>query len=116
NPLLPNNKPEEQAKVLSLLGAIYEALGNYDKALEYQLKALENREKAGNAEGTAESLYKIGSMYFSQEKYDKSLEYYKKALHLCEKDISIPRKNLLNCLSAVGSAYEELGDQQESLR
>lgn len=116
NPLLPNNKPEEQAKVFSLLGAIYEALGNYDNALDYQLQALENREKAGNAEGTAESLYKIGSMYFSQEKYDKSLEYYKKALHLCEKDISIPRKNLLNCLSAVGSAYEELGDQQESLR
>lgn len=115
NPLLPNN-PEEQAKVYSLLGAIYEALGSYDNAFKYLIKALKNREKAGDSEGRAESLYKIGSMYYSQSKYDQSLKYYEDALHLCEKDTTIHRKYLLNCLLAVGSVYEELDNQQESLQ
>lgn len=115
NPLLPNNS-EEQAKVFSLLGTIYEALGSYDNAFNYLIKALGNREKAGDSQGIAESLYKIGSMYYSQKKYAKSLEYYEDALLLCEKDTSIHRKYLLNCLSAVGSVYEELDQQEESLR
>lgn len=115
NPRLPNNA-EEQDKVFSLLGAIYEALGSYDNAFNYLIKALENREKAGDSEGMAESLYKIGSMYYSQNKYAKSLEYYEDALQLCEKDTTIHRKYLLNCLLAVGSVHEELNNQQESLQ
>lgn len=115
NPLLPN-KPEEQAKVFSLLGAIYETLGSYDNAFNYLIKALKNREKVGDSAGMAESFYKIGSMYYSKGDHSKSLEYYEKSLLICEKDTSIPRKNLLNCLLAVGSAYEELNNQQESLR
>jgi len=115
NPLLSNNS-EEQDKVFSLLGTIYEALGSYENAFNYLIKALKNREKAGDSEGMAESWYKIGSMYYSQKKYTQSLEFYEKALLLCEKDTTINRKYLLNCLSAVGSVYEELDQQEESLR
>lgn len=115
DPLLPNNS-EEQAKVFSLLGAIYEALGSYDNAFSYLIKALEKSEKADDSEGMAESLYKIGFLYYSQKNYAKSLKYYEDARLLCEKDTTIHRKYLLICLSAVGSVYEELDQQEESLR
>ncbi len=114
NPLL-DKMPGEKGKALSLIGAIYESLGSYTQAFEYQLKALEKRESTGDSLGIAESRYKIGSLYYYQKQYHKSLSYYESALAICEANPSIPPKYLFNCLSALGSVYEEMGEQEKSL-
>lgn len=114
HPLLPQRK-EEQAKVYSLFGAVYETLGGFPQAFEYQLKALENREKMNDLLGIAESLYKIGSLFYYQKNYDKALAYYRESLVICENNPSISSKYLFNCLSALGSTYEEMNLGTKSL-
>jgi signal transduction histidine kinase len=106
---------EEQAKLFSLLGAVYESLGSYPEAFGYQFKSLSYRETQGDSLGIAESLYKIGSLLYYQKKYEEALTYYQRALLICEKNESIPPKYLFNCLSALGSTYEEMDRQEESL-
>ncbi len=115
SPLL-QDIPEEQAKVLSLLGAVYESIGIYKSAFEYQLKALEIREAGKDSLGIAESRYKIGSLYYYQKQYPKALTYYESALAICENSEIIPQKYVFNCLSALGSVYEEMDMQEKSLR
>lgn len=106
---------EEHAKVLSLAGAVYENLGSYEQAFQYQLKALDSRERMKDSLGIAESLYKIGSLYFYQKKYKEALDNYEDALAICQSNQAIPAKYTFNCLSAIGSAYERMGMQKEAL-
>ncbi len=106
---------KEQAKVLSLAGAAYESLGNYEQAFQYQLKALGSRERMKDSLGIAESLYKIGSLYFHHKKYEDALRNYKDALSICQSSQAVPAKYTFNCLSAIGSVYERMSMQKEAL-
>ena len=66
---------------------MYDNQGDYDKALEYLLKALAIREKVLGTEhpSTATSYNNIGMVYDNQGDYDKALEYFQKASEICEK-------------------------------
>ncbi len=109
------NYPEDQAKVFSLAGAVYENLGSYEQAFAYQFKALNARERLKDSLGIAESLYKLGSLHFYQKKYKDALTYYSNALAICESNQALPLKYTFNCLSAIGSTYQEMGLQKEAL-
>jgi tetratricopeptide (TPR) repeat protein len=69
------------------IGAVYDNQGDYPKALEFHLKALNIREKVLGKEhpDIAMSYNNIGSVFFFQGDYPKALEYLQKALSILEK-------------------------------
>ncbi|MGE0568581.1 MAG: tetratricopeptide repeat protein [Bacteroidia bacterium] len=72
------------ANSLHGIGIIYRNRGNFDKALEYQIRSLEINEEIGYKEGIAKNLNSIGRVYEDQGDYTRALEYYQKSLKLQE--------------------------------
>jgi preprotein translocase subunit SecA/nephrocystin-3 len=69
------------------VGVLYANKGDYDKALELFLKALEIREVTlgVNHPDTAGSYHNVGNLYGVKGDSGKALEYYMKALGIYEK-------------------------------
>ncbi|MBS4012515.1 MAG: tetratricopeptide repeat protein [Bacteroidetes bacterium] len=82
------------------LGVIYRYLGELDKAIEFNMKALESYEKSGNEPFLAGVLNNIGNVYHVQGNYSKALEFYQKALDLFEKNNDAARS---------GTGYYNIG-------
>jgi serine phosphatase RsbU (regulator of sigma subunit)/Tfp pilus assembly protein PilF len=82
------------------LGVIYRYLGELDKAMEFNLKAKQAFEQAGDNVLLAGSLNNIGNVYHVQGNYSMALEYYQQALALFEKN---------NDLVRTGSGYYNIG-------
>ncbi len=80
--------------------------GEYDKALEYQLKALELSEKEKDTLGVAEMYSGIGYTYDRMNNFKKAIEWHKKALPLCK----LIKDNLLEhfIFGRIGIAYDEM--------
>ncbi|MEM9917518.1 MAG: tetratricopeptide repeat protein [Bacteroidota bacterium] len=102
-----------KAAAFSQMSSIYQALGDYEKAFEMQLSALQIHEKVKDSEGIARAHYVIGTIFFYQKQFEQSLEYYEKAKILCDK---INKERLIySCLAALGSVHSELSHYKESL-
>ncbi|MCX6842000.1 MAG: tetratricopeptide repeat protein, partial [candidate division WOR-3 bacterium] len=54
---------QEQASVLGNIGLVWQSKGEWDKALEYQEKALAIDRELGSRQGEAQDLGNIGSVY-----------------------------------------------------
>ncbi|MFI5151238.1 MAG: tetratricopeptide repeat protein [Bacteroidia bacterium] len=70
---------------LNDIGVMFEALGNYDSALVYEMHALEIRKKISDRKGEAQSQMCLGVLYYKQSNFDMALEYYYEALHYYQK-------------------------------
>lgn len=102
-----------KAKSNGEIGNAYWGLGNYPKALEYQLRCLKINEEMKFEKGIGSTLGNIGNIYNGQKNYEKALEYYQKSLKVSKKfgnkyDISIDLRN-------VGNIYRYLNNSQKSL-
>jgi len=67
----------------NLLGAVYNELEDYNKAIDYHLKALvisEDNEIPAIYQSKATSLNNIGYVYQNQKKYRKAAQYYQEGL------------------------------------
>ena len=60
------------------LGTLFRSLGQYDKAREYQEKALAIRIEIGDRDGEATSYGNLGTLFQSLGQYDKAREYQEK--------------------------------------
>lgn len=58
------------------IGLCYVSMGQYDKGLDYYLKALNLREQQKDSAGMASCYHNIGMIYDYQENYDMALEQY----------------------------------------
>ena len=67
---------EGQSRSLGTLAIIFRLMGNYPRALEYNLKRLKLIEKSNNKVKYGEALTNIGLVYTYMEQYDKALDYY----------------------------------------
>jgi tetratricopeptide (TPR) repeat protein len=70
---------EGQSKALGAIATTFRKIGDYTKALEYNLRRLELEEKQNNPEDLSTVLMNIGVVYRYQEEYQKALFYYSKA-------------------------------------
>ena len=102
------------------LGYIYYYLGAYDKALEYDEKAVVIRENVLGTEhpSTATTYNNIGLVYWKrggQGDYDKALEYYEKALEIKEKVYGIEHTSTATSYNNIGLVYKAKGDYDKAL-
>jgi len=80
DPVISKMGENQRARTYKFMGVVYRHLGNFSKALEYDLQALDLNGKTGNKNGMASILGNIGVLYWDLENYPKALEYYLKAL------------------------------------
>jgi predicted ATPase len=73
------------ANVLRMIGRIHLSKGEYDEALEYQMKSLDLAERAGHKIGVAASLNNIGIVHYDRDDLDLALEYHERSLQMKEK-------------------------------
>lgn len=72
--------------VYSFMGAVYNELGELDKALEYSLKAVALSEKYPEVSYTTIDLYNFtGVIYRDLKKYNEALSYFEKAVAMSKK-------------------------------
>ncbi|WP_158237300.1 sensor histidine kinase [Aquimarina sp. MAR_2010_214] len=95
------------------LGILAKYLEQYDKSIEYNLKAIEyTKGKDEEISRTLISYNNIGTVYKSQQKYDKAKEYYHKALSYTEFLNKKPRRHarLLDNLAYVNFLSKDTAD------
>ena len=64
------------------LGGVYESVGEYGKAEEYERKALAIRKEIGDREGEATSYGNLGTLFRSLGKHPETKRYHEKAFAL----------------------------------
>ncbi|MDZ7963168.1 MAG: CHAT domain-containing protein, partial [Aulosira sp. DedQUE10] len=102
-----------EASTLNNIGAVYNALGEKHKALEYYNNALPLLRAVGDRGGEASTLNNIGAVYDALGEKHKALEYYNNALPLIRAvgDRSGEAKTLNN----IGRVYDALGEKHKAL-
>jgi len=90
--LIQRTKNPQQIKIIkegsgnayNNAGLVYFNLGEYDKSVEANLKAMAIREEIGDKKGIASSFNNLGMVSFGQGYYDKALNYYLSSLTINE--------------------------------
>ena len=112
---LTNHSTENKItlKTFHQLSTIYQRLGDFQKAFDFQMKALQGFEKINDVSSICESNYHVGTIFYYQKQYEKALEQYEKSLILARK--SNKSRHIYSCLGALGATYQELKNPVESL-
>jgi tetratricopeptide (TPR) repeat protein len=97
---------EGESRSLGVIANIFSRLGNYPRALDYNLQKLKIEEKRTNYRNLSSVLMNIGTVHVFQDEYRKALEYYFKAdsvirLH----DVQVWKYNIA---VNIGDAYDKL--------
>ncbi len=102
------NNIKALADLYKYLGTYYRNLGEFSKALEYQMNALKYYQKSENTRGVAAALGNIGIVYRKLKEHKLAFDYQFKALHLMQK---------IGDLRLVANTYNNIGllylDQQK---
>lgn len=108
-------KSPRMVAILSVsLGAVYSDKGEYDKALEYLMKAKSAYEEAGTV--NILSLYNnIGYLYSKQERFREALEWFLQGIESGEKIGANTDDELIRLYSNAGSTNIELGKYDYAL-
>ena len=88
-------------------------LGNYDKALDYNLRALKIRETASNPVDLATSYNNLGLVYNRLKQYTLALQYHLKSLQI--RTSLNDKKGVSNSYNNIGLVYLALGDTTKAL-
>ncbi len=107
----------DEARLYSDISAVYLAVSDYNKAMEYAKLALSIRlNKLGeNNEATANSYNTIGCIYKAQGQYDLALKNHQKALSI--RSATLGQDQLLAAISYnnIGVVHLELGEYSLAL-
>ncbi|MBO0784087.1 MAG: tetratricopeptide repeat protein, partial [Ktedonobacteraceae bacterium] len=95
------------------IGAVYDSLGEKQKALDYYNQALPLRRAAGDRRGEAVTLNSIGLAYKWLGEIQKALDYYDQALPL--RRAVGDRRGEASTLNNIGAVYDSLGEKQRAL-
>ncbi|MFW5431898.1 MAG: tetratricopeptide repeat protein [Methylophilaceae bacterium] len=72
------NNDNERAESFEKTAVTYNTLGQYDKAVEFQLKAVLMQQKAGTLTAYADASLALGQYYYNAENYSNAERVYKK--------------------------------------
>ena len=112
-----NGQNETTADAYNNIGIVYDYLGDYDKALEFENKALEiKKEVLGEKHAdTANSYNNIGVVYEELGDYNEALEYHNKALEIRKEVLGEKHTNTATSYNNIGVVYDNLGDYDKAL-
>lgn len=96
-----------KASSLRYIGNVYINNANYEKAMDYYLKALKLNQQIKNQKGISSCLTNIGIVNSYQGFYDIALEYYNKALKINE--ASGDKNELSLSYVNIGLLYDDKG-------
>ena len=107
----------EQAFYHNQLGYIKDHQGEYEKAIEYNKKALEIRQKClpPNHPSLATSYNNISSVYSNMGEYSKALSFYEKALEIFKKSLPSNHPSLATSYNNIGTMYSNMGEYSKAL-
>lgn len=103
----------QTSRTIANIGSIYRDQLDFEKALEYYLKAMEAFEKLNNKHAVAAVGGDIGNVYFSNNDYSKALEYYFKVLSM--KEELGDKTEIAITLGNIGNVYYAQKDLNKSL-
>ncbi len=108
------NNPEDLNSYLRL-GYIYEVrsivpfINDYDKALEYYLKALDLATSSSSAGNTGIIIYlntRVGCIYFEKKKYSQAIEYLESAVKMSSHNVE--------AYYYLGLSYDKIGEKEKA--
>ena len=95
---------------------IREYLADYDKAMGYYIKALNNRLSQGEDNPDVANCYnEIGLIYYYQGKYAEALENHDRAMEIYKKVSGVDHPQVATSYSNMGLVYYELGEYDKSM-
>ncbi len=119
--LVPNNKPQDKANILSYIGQINHSLGQDTKAVSFYQQAIAIFKQTGNQTNEGITLSKIGLSYQSLGQYAKALKFYQQAIAIF-KQVGDKSPNHLERISEgttltyIGGLYKSLAEYPKALR
>lgn len=102
------------ANVHGVYGYVYEKMGNYELALEHQLKSLEFALKTDKHNVISNAYNGVGVMYDLVGDYNKALEHYFKGYEIRKKNDD--EIGMQQSLSNIGLVYHLKGDFNNALK
>lgn len=108
---------DTKATILDNLGSALVTLGDRQKALKYELKALEMRESIYGAHhrNTATSYNNVGVTYGELGNHMMELEYGLKALEIQESILGEHHPDTAASYNNVGASYSEMGNYKKAI-
>lgn len=99
------------------LGYMKHDQGNYEEALRYYEKAIDQEEKTlpGSQLSLATSYDHIGGVYYQMSDYSKALSFYEKAFDIRKIGLPAHHPNLATSYSNIGLLYDKTGDYCKAL-
>lgn len=115
-----NHLPDLEVEAFHNIGVTHEAQGNYTLALDFELRALEQRSVLGDESKTANTLNNIGIIYDEQGNFKKALEYYLDARKIYERlgddsKIAMVIVNTAIVLKSQGEYLKVISNYQQAL-
>ncbi|MBN1187621.1 MAG: AraC family transcriptional regulator [Bacteroidales bacterium] len=114
NYAIASNYGTGEGHAYTVLGNLYANKGLYDKALQYQLLAIEIRKEENDSLWLARNYSNIALVYDYKGDYKKSLEYYIKSLRIKEKLKDY--NGIVVTLNNIGAVYYFLGKYEDALK
>ncbi len=114
---LPILSDEQAPPLLDRLGTIYEAMGKYLLAIEYQQKALEIAEGSDTVDEleTARLCNNISLICWNMGKLEQALEYSLKALDVREKMLDTEHPSTATSYNNIALIYHDMGKLEQAL-
>ncbi len=99
---------------LNSIGNLYEALKQYDLAIEYFKKSLKLEDELGNTLGIAINHQNIGECLEEQNKIDEALKNYRISLHYNQQINSA--KGIVICNNSIAQVYIKQSEPDKALK
>lgn len=82
--LSADNNDEQLVRVIQNYAVVYSQLGDKEKALSYNFRALAISERIGHVSGVLKILNNIAAVYVQMEQYEESVKYLERSVALAE--------------------------------
>jgi len=105
--------PRDTGAILTNIGALYSALGQYEKALDFHYRAVKAYEEAKDPRGVVAALHNIGVTHFRKHDYAPAIQAFERALANRKTEDRLGRAKTLNSL---GLALSEARQESQGLR
>jgi len=111
---LQNHEPKQLGKILNYIAKIYQKVGNFELAYDYQLRALQIFEELKDSSRIAGAYYGLGNIFFYQDQFLTAVKHYEESKYIASQIELTPL--VIATIGSIGSAYDRMDKVDESLK